>query len=323
LERLRAVPGVEAAAEVTIVPLTGANWNNRFWMDGSDLEHARVSLRSMIGVGYFQMLRTPLVAGREFDEQDLASLAKVAVVNEEFAREVTGGLNAIGKRIWVEATPYEPQTALEIVGVVKNTKYRDLREASQPVVFIPFSQAALARPEGRFMIRSGARPDALASSVRNALAGISPQMRYSFHVFDTWVDDSLLRERLMATLSGLFGFLAAVLTGVGLYGVISYTVARRTNEIGIRIALGANRGAVIALILREAALVLAAGLGVGTVLTLAVGRAAATLLFGLELYDPLTLVTAGISLSVLAAAASYLPAWRASSVNPVIALRQD
>jgi ABC-type antimicrobial peptide transport system permease subunit len=127
----------------------------------------------------------------------------------------------------------------------------------------------------------------------------------------------------MATLSGLFGFLAAVLTGVGLYGVISYTVARRTNEIGIRIALGANRGAVIALILREAALVLAAGLGVGTVLTLAVGRAAATLLFGLELYDPLTLVTAGISLSVLAAAASYLPAWRASSVNPVIALRQD
>ena len=323
LERLRAVPGVESVAEVTIVPLTGANWNNRFWMDGSDLAHAHESLRSMIGSEYFQTLRTPLIAGREFDEHDLTSLAKVAVVNEEFARKVTGSLNAVGKRFWVEPTPYEPQTKLEIVGVVKNTKYRRLREDFQPVVFLPLSQAALKRPEGRYMIRSSAGSDALASSVRSALAAISPQMRYSFHVFDTWVEDSLLRERLMATLSGLFGVLAVLLTAVGLYGVISYTVAQRTNEIGIRIALGADQRMVIALILRETAVVLAAGLGAGTVLTLAVGRAAATLLFGLEPYDPLTLLIAGISLAVLAGAASYLPAWRAASLNPVIALRQD
>ena len=323
LERLRAVPGVEAAAEVTIVPLTGANWENRVWMDGSDLARARVSLRTMIGTAYFHTLRTPLVAGREFDEHDLISLSKVAVVNEEFARELTGEVNAVGKRFWIEATPYEPQTAFEIIGVVKNTKYRDLREQFQPVMFLPLSQAALARPDGRFMIRSSARSDALTSSVRNALVGISPAMRYSFHVFDTWVEDSLLRERLMATLSGLFGVLAVVLTAVGLYGVISYTVARRTNEIGIRIALGADRGAVIALILHETAVVLAVGLGLGTMLTLAVGHAAAALLFGLEPYDPFTLAIAGVSLAVLAGAASYLPVWRAASVNPVIALRQD
>jgi putative ABC transport system permease protein len=159
--------------------------------------------------------------------------------------------------------------------------------------------------------------------VRTTLTGISPDIRYLFHVFDTWVQDSLLRERLMAALSTLFGILAVVLTAVGLYGVISYTVAQRTNEIGIRIALGADRGDVIALIFREAAVVLAAGLGAGAILALAAGRASAALLFGLESYDPVTLAIASISLAVVSAAASYLPAWRASSLNPVIALRQD
>jgi predicted permease len=323
LERLRAIPGVEAVTEATIVPLTGGNWNNRVWMDGSDSAHGRVSLRTMIGPEYFRTLRTPLLAGRDFDEHDLTSVSKVAIVNEEFARRIVGGLSAVGRRFWIEITPYEPQTALDIIGVVKNTKYRDLREDFQPVFFVPLSQAALGRTRGRFLIRSSVRSESLVASVRSALGEISPDMRYLFHLYDAWVQDSLLRERLMATLSGFFGVLAVVLTGVGLYGVISYTVARRTNEIGIRIALGADRRAVIALILRETAAVLAAGLAVGAVLTLAVGRAAATLLFGLAPYDPLTLAIAGASLAVVAAAASYLPAWRASSVNPAIALRQD
>jgi predicted permease len=323
--RVRAIPAVEAAAEVTIVPLSGANWNNRVWMDGSDSGHARVSLRSMIGAQYFQALKTPLAAGREFNEHDLEPGSKAAVVNEEFARELVGesrgGRNAVGRRFWIEATPYEPQTAFEIVGVARNTKYRDLREEFQPVVFTPLSQAALTRPHCRLLIRSSARLNGVISQMRSTLAGISPDIRYSFHVFDTSVQDSLLRERLMATLSGLFGVLALTLTAAGLYGVISYMVARRTNEIGIRVALGAGRGAVIALILRETAVVLAAGLGTGTLLTLAAGRAASTLLFDLKWYDPLALTAACVSLAFVAAVASYLPAWRAASVNPAIALR--
>jgi predicted permease len=280
-------------------------------------------MRSMIGAGYFLTLKTPLLAGREFDQRDEARLSKIAVVNQEFARQFCGSTNAIGQHFWIESTPYEPEAAYEIVGVVKNTKYSDLRQDFQPLIFTPLTEVAQNRSSDRILIRSGARPDALVSSVRGALAGVSPGIRYSFHFFDQWIQDSLLRERLMAMLSGLFGALAVMLAIVGLYGVVSYMVAQRTNEIGIRIALGAGRQAVFALILREAAVLLAVGLSAGTILSLAVGRFASAFLFGVEPRDPLTLAMAGIAIAVVAAAASYLPARRASAVNPVIALRQD
>jgi predicted permease len=323
LERVRAIHGVEAAAEATIVPLTGGNWNNRMWMNGQDSSQERVAMRSMIGAGYFLTLKTPLLAGREFHQRDEARLSKIAVVNQEFARQFCGSTNAIGQHFWIESTPYEPEAAYEIVGVVKNTKYSDLRQDFQPLIFTPLSEVAQNRSSDRILIRSGAHPDALVSSVRDALAGVSPGIRYSFHFFDQWIQDSLLRERLMAMLSGLFGALAVMLAIVGLYGVVSYMVAQRTNEIGIRIALGAGRQAVFALILREAAVLLAVGLSAGTILSLAVGRFASAFLFGVEPRDPLTLAMAGIAIAVVAAAASYLPARRASAVNPVIALRQD
>ena len=324
LGRLRSIPGVEAAAEATRVPVNGTNWNNRMWMDGQDSSHGRVVERSAIGADYFGMLRTPLVAGREFDAHDLSSFAKVAVVNEEFAREFSGGIaDLIGKRFWIEATPYFPETAYEIVGVVKNTKYHDMREDFQPIAFTPQTEAALKMTGARIMVRSRARPDALASAVRSTLREISPDIHYSFHFFERWIQESLLRERLIATLSGIFGALAVLLAAFGLYGVISYMVARRTSEIGIRMALGADRRAVIVLILRETAVVLALGLVAGAGLSLAAGRFASTFLFGVEARDPQTLTIAGLAIAIVAAAASYLPARRASGVNPVIALRQE
>jgi predicted permease len=323
-ERVRGTPGVEAATEVLIVPLTGGNWNNRMWMEGSDARQARVAFRNMIGTEYFRTLRTIVIAGREFTEQDeTTSSSKVAVVNEAFAREFALGPNALGQRVRLEATPFEPSTAYEIVGLVKNAKYRDLREDFRPVVFLPLSQAALRRPGGQLVIRASAPTDLLISSVRSTLERMSPDVRHSFRVFDTVVQESLLRERLMAALSGPFGALALVLTALGLYGVISYSVAQRTNEIGIRIALGAERSTVRSLILREAAAVLLLGLFSGTLLTLAAGRAASALLFGLESYDPVSLTIAGLSLALVAAVASYLPARRAANVDPVIALRQE
>ena len=320
LQTIRSIRGVQSAAETTIVPLTGAGWENRMWMEDSDFQHARVVRRNMVGAAYFHTLKTPLLAGREFDQRDSNS-TKVAIVDQNFARLFTAGRNPIGLHFWIESTPYIPQTVYEIVGLVQNAKYRDLREDPQPVVYLPMAGPMLESSEARIMIRSG--PRSLVPELRAALAGVSPDIGYSFRLFDTQIQDSLLRERLMATLSALFGALAAVLTAAGLYGVISYTVARRTSEIGVRLALGAGRWAVVSLTLREAAAVLAAGLATGTILSLAASRSAAALLFGIKPYDAFTLLAAAIAVTLVSVAATYLPARRASRLNPAISLRQE
>jgi len=323
LESFRRLPGVVAASEATVIPANGADWNNRMWMDGEKAGEGRVAMRSMVGAGYFQTLKMPLLAGREIVDRDLASFSNVAVVNEEFAQAFSGGSNAVGRKFWIEATPYYPETAYEIVGVVKNAKYHDMREDFQPVAFTAFTKEALSRPSARFIVRSSLPPSALVASVRASLAGISPYLQYAFHFIERWIQESLLRERLMATLSGIFGSLAMLLAGSGLYGVISYAVARRTSEIGVRVALGASRRKVIGLILRETGIVLVSGLCIGIAISLATWRASATFLFGVRPQEPLISAAAAIAISIVAALASYLPARRACDINPVIALRQE
>jgi predicted permease len=323
LNRVRAIPTVQGAAEVGIVPLTGENWNNRMWMDDSDGDHARVAMRNMVGPDYFHTLKTPLVAGRDFEERDLTGTARVAVVNEQFARLFAGGSDLVGRRVGIEPTPYEAQTALEIIGVVKDTKYRDLREEFQPTLFVPQSQGLLKSSRMRMMIRCNASPAALIPAVRKTIAAISPGAQYSFRVFDTWVEESLLRERLMATLSTIFGMLALLLTAVGVYGVTAYSLTMRRMEIGIRIALGADRNAVMGLILREAALVASVGLAVGTAVALGLGRSAEALLFGMQANDPVTILAAAAVLLAITLLASGLPAWRAFRVDPASELRQN
>jgi len=323
LQKLRAMPGVKSAAEMTIVPLTGADWNNRVWSEGSDLQHAMVIRRTMVGPDYFRTIGTPLLAGRDFTDHDLATYSKVAVVNQEFARQFAGGANVIGKRFWLETTPYEPQTDYEIIGVAKNSKYHDLREDFQPQIFFPLFKAALDRSNARIMMRSSISPGATVAALRTTLARIAPGLRYSTHVFDTWIQESLIRERLMATLSAVFGVLAIALTAIGLYGVISYMVGLRANEIGIRIALGAGRGDVIALILRESAVVLTVGLAAGAVLAFASGRATSALLYGLKSHDVLTFVAAMVLLAAVTLLASYVPARRGAALDPAQALRAE
>ena len=325
VERIGAILGVDDAAETASLPVHGNSWTNIMWMDGSDSSHGLEISRSMVGPGYFRAIGTRLLAGREFDDRDTDTSQRVAIVSEAFTRAFSLGPNPIGKRFWIEKTPYAPPTVLEVIGVAKNSKYRDLRQDFMPIVFIPMAQLDSPRPleGGNIVIRSRASLDALAPPIRRAISDVNPDIQYSFSVFKTEIEQSLLRERLMAILSGLFGVLAVLLAIVGLYGVMSYTVERRTNEIGIRIALGAGRNDVIGLILRETGLLLAAGLGAGLLISLAAGRAASSLLFGLRATDPLTFAAAGILLTVVALAASYLPARRASGVNPAVALRRD
>jgi ABC-type antimicrobial peptide transport system permease subunit len=209
-----------------------------------------------------------------------------------------------------------------IVGVVKDSTYLDLREPAKPVAFMAYSQAPAAGYV-RLAIRSALPPSAITAAMTRTLADLDPRIAVAYRVLATDIQESLLRERVLATLSGWFGALAGILTLVGLYGLVAYTVTRRTNEIGVRMALGAGRRAIARLVLRETGVLVAIGACLGTLLALGASRAAATLLFGVRPSDPLTLAAAVAVLAAIALAASYLPARRATRIEPVNALRAE
>ena len=323
LERLRSTPGVDSAAEAAIVPTSGSSTDRHVWMEGSDSAQPKNSWFNWVSPDYFRTMGTPLVAGRDFDSRDTSTSPKVAIVSEAFARQLAMGTNPVGKRFWQKAELREPQVAYEIVGLVKDTKYHDIREQFGPVVYVPTSQDANPDQTPQVLIRSSVPLADLTSRVMQTIAGVSPEISINFQALQTMIRDGLLGERLMATVSGFFGFLAAILATIGLYGVMSYMVVRRTNEIGIRMALGGDRNSILRMILREAGMLLGIGLAAGMAMALATGRVARAMLFGLEPYDPLTLGIAVALLASAALAAAYLPARRASRVDPMVALRYE
>jgi len=323
LEQVRAIPGVDAAAETQLVPLSGSVSNNDIWMDGQDSSQKKTVDESWVSPGYFQALETPFLAGRDFNERDTATSPKVAIVNQSFARALTHGANPVGMSFHSPVGPHNPEFVVQIVGLVKDTKYDDLRDENVAIAFIPVAQDPNPDDFETLMIRSQAPSAETISAVKRRLAEANPEISLTFHVFESDIRDTLVRERLMATLSGLFGFLASVLTVIGLYGVISYIVQRRTNEIGIRMALGAGRVSILGMILLDALLLLAVGIVVGIGLSVALGKTASSLLFGVKPADPITLGLAAALLAVVAAAASYIPARRASKVDPMVALRYE
>ena len=266
---------------------------------------------------------TPLVAGRDFNDRDTLASPKVAIVNEVFARKFFGGANPVGRTFRLEAEAGKPEPLYQIVGLVKNTKYYELREDFIPIGFFPIAQDDDPGAGATFVLRTTGPVGEVMRRVKAAVAEVSPVIGIEFRLLSEQLRESLLRERLMATLSGGFGLLAGLLATLGLYGVIAYMVARRRNEIGLRIALGADRGRVIRLVLREAALLLVVGLGVGAMLAFWAGRAAATLLFGVQPYDGATMVAAVALLTVVALASSYVPARRAAALEPMVALRNE
>jgi predicted permease len=323
LIRLRAIPGVEATASASIVQISGNGWNDSIEVLGQRTQERMIPWFDRVSPGYFRTMSTRLLAGRDFDDRDTPSAAEVAIVNQEFSRKFLSGANPIGRSFRILVGPGEPQHVYQIVGLVKNSKYQSLREDFKPIVFVAESQNKESGLGLTFMVRSTLPLGSLMTAVKKTVLDENSQISLQFQVFTTQLQDSLLRERLMATLSGFFGFLAVALATVGLYGVISYMVARRRNEIGIRIALGANRGNVLKLVLREAGVLLAAGLVIGIGLALAVGRAASAMLFGLKSNDPMTIGASVAGLAVVAIAASLLPAMRAARVEPMVALREE
>ena len=323
-ERLAGLPGIETAASVYIVPTSGSAWNDRVVVQG--VVQKTLTFDNRVSPGFFKMLGIPLVAGRDFDERDTTAGPMVAIVNESFAGKILDTKEPIGRTFQILVGPGEPNPTYQVVGVVKDTKYDDLHTPVGPIVYFPMAQEtdppAFLRSIS-VLLGSSLPPADLTAQVLAAAREVNPSMLVSFRTLDQTIHDSLLRERLMATLSGFFGALAALLATIGLYGVMSYMVARRRNEIGIRMALGADRGDVVWMIMRDATVLLGAGLAAGVVLSLAASRTAATLLFGVKPGDPATLAIAAVGLGVVALLASYVPAARASHLEPTIALREE
>jgi predicted permease len=324
LSRIRAIPGVENAATAETVPLSGNEEFHDILPGISDppTEENPASAFNHVSPGFFQTLQTPLLAGRDFNDHDVAGSPLVAMVNETMARKIFKTSNPVGTMFRVRRLS-KISGPFEIVGLVKDTKYGDLREEPLEIVYLPLLQDLRPDQDSQMLIRSGLPLPELTSAVKDAASSAHPGLDVTFFSFPTMIREGLLRDRLMAKLSGFFGVLAVLLAVIGLYGVISYMVARRRNEIGIRMSLGADRGAIIALVLGESFWLLSIGLTLGIALSLGASRAAASLLFGLKPHDAATLITATVILATIALAASYIPALRASSLDPMDALRNE
>jgi predicted permease len=293
-----------------------------------------------IGPGYFATLGIPLVAGRDFTERDVDGGPLVAVVNETFAKYYFEGQNPIGRRFGFRV--YNDAQRIEIVGVVKDTQYSQMRpgeaddlnelapgrglgSSKMPrVVYTPYLQAAELEEMTLYLRTTAAAAPAVPALAREAVKRADASLPiYRMTTLDATAETSLAVERMLALLSMLFGLLATLLAAVGLYGVMSYTVARRTREIGIRIALGADRPQVLGLVLGEVAVLTGLGIAVGLPGAYAVGRAAEAQLFGLSPLDPVSLVGAALVLAAVGLLAGYLPARRAAATQPLLALRSD
>ena len=320
LAAVKTVPQVESSATSTHIPLNpSSTWSLGVRVNGAE----GGSKFAWVSPEYFETMQIPLLTGRWFNDRDTQTSPHVAVVNEAFTRRYLAGISAIGKTIRTSAESGYPETEYEIVGVVKDTKYTDLREPTPPMVFAPADQFPDVRPWAVLLTRFSSSPSVAITAVREKISQISPAIRTEFHVFQTDIENGLNRERLMAVLSGFFGALAALLAMIGLYGVISYIVATRKNEIGIRMALGASPGSVVLMIVRQTLALLGVGVGAGLVLAIAAAKGANSLLYGLEANDPLTLFSAAGFLAAVALVASYIPAYRASRADPMNALRYE
>jgi putative ABC transport system permease protein len=320
LDGLRSAPGVDSAAAADIIPISGNRWNQNLRFESAP-RNELLSDFNRVSAGYFGTMGTPILAGRDFSSRDTVSSPAVAIVDEAFCKKFLKGANPLGLVFHELQGQGEPDLVYEIVGLSKNMKYQSLRDEFTPTVFVAASQEKHPDTGETFVVRSRAPLDTVTKQVKQLVVAIHPRISIEFRALNTMVKESLLRERLMALLSGFFGVLAVILATLGLYGVISYMVTRRQNEIGIRMALGAGANNVLRLVLREAGVLLAAGITTGVALTVMLAKVAAALVFGMKPNDPLVIALAAAGLAAVALLASYIPARRAARLDPMVTLR--
>jgi predicted permease len=273
---------------------------------------------------YFKTFGTPVLAGRDFTATDATRRPKVMVVNEAFAKKYFAGENPIGRTFLLEGFGRNPKPSLvEVIGLVADAKYQALREAPLPTMYGAFSQQDSIGTSTRLAIRTTGPPWDSRRAVLNAIAAVHNDIVVDLRAFDEDVTAGLLQERLVAFLSVCFGALALLLATLGLYGVMSYAVQRRRNEIGLRMALGAEPDSVIRLVLRHVAVITVAGIIIGVAGAVGTGRFINTLLFNLATYDRTMIAVTVVTLAAAAAIAGYVPARRAARIDPMTALRED
>jgi len=346
LERLReniaTLPGVQSVALSQITPLGGSRWNSSFSAEGYEAKAGDRNVIDMNAVGprYFETAGIPIVAGRDFRDDDNPPFSveppatftrsedrptppgpRVAILTESAVQKYFAGRNPIGLHIAGEEK-LDPAKAFEVIGVVKDAHYFGLKKAVEPMMYLPLWRMDAGARE--ICIRTSGNAGSIVEAVRRQITALDPAIPIlHWTAIENQIDADIVESRLIATLSAFFGVLALLLAAVGLYGVISYTVTRRTRELGIRMALGAQRGNVLWLVLRDAGVLVIAGALIGVPTALALSTLVRSFLYGVSPQDPWIIVAGVVTLSAAAAFASFLPARRASSVDPITALRQD
>jgi predicted permease len=335
-DRMKNQAGVGDLGFAAMAILDGGEWDSTVTVEGYDAKPGENMnpYCNAVSPGYFKTMGMPLVAGRDFDQRDAvviqppdpkapgATTFRVAIVNESFAKHYFGNASPIGRHIGFGGDPGTP-TPIEIIGVVKDSKYTGVREETQRQVFFAYQQMDDAA-SAVFYIRAAHDPAALLATVRHTVREIDRNIPvYNMRTLERQIERSLLTERLVATLSSAFGALATLLAVIGLYGLMAYTVSRRTREVGLRMALGAVSGDVVWLVMREVIALVTIGVLLGLAAAWGLSRLIGNQLYGVSPNDPMTMAAAACGLTMIALVAGYIPAFRASRVNPVTALRYE
>ncbi|HKS73823.1 MAG TPA: ABC transporter permease [Terriglobales bacterium] len=324
-EHLTQIPGVLSASLSDYSPMEGANWNQDVYIEGRRPGDSHQDLNSSldrVSPHYFETIGTRLLRGRVINDGDTPTSRRVAVVNQTFVRKFFPNQDPIGHHFGLDGVSHSAD--YEIVGVVEDAKYQDARASAYPTAFLPLLQIPAQGAGYDIELHVAGKPESLGSTVRRTLAAISPNLTVlSMTSFDEQVALNFNQDRLIARLTELFGLLALLVACVGLYGVTAYAVARRTNEIGVRMALGAGRQSILALILRGALTQIIVGLAIGVPLALVLVRLFSSFLYGVKPTDPLTCVAVSLILLAVALVACYIPARRATKVDPMVALRDE
>jgi predicted permease len=323
-QALAALPGVSGVTSSTVALFAGNNRSRGVSVEGfrKEPDTDDGSRYSVVGPNYFHVLGVPLLAGRDFTAADDAGAARVAIVNEAFAKKFNLGRNAVGKHMSV----YNDSLNIEIVGLAKDSKYSQVKDKIPPVFVLPWRQAGSNYDLGsdNFYVRTALPPDEALGALRSVMKTIDPNLPLEkLETLPQQVRENVYLDRMISTLTVAFALLATILAAIGLYGVLAYSVAQRTREIGVRMALGADAGSVRGLVLRQVGVMTAVGGAIGIAGAIGLGRAAQSLLYELQGYNPVVIVASAAVLSMVALAAGLLPAIRASRIDPMQALRYE